>query len=254
MHSLFIIIAINIAACIIALVPSAEIVIDRDRKGIKKIKKGGWILLVAFLSTITLSIFQYYETEKVQRRRDFIAETKRLESNKQIVDALAVYHLGYVDSLNKVVKILRGSPSKITKFISESPVTLKLDHTPVRLDSSIGIKRYFSIMMKNFKSEAYNVNVEYKILKKIDTRYLPIISDVSTGIRNLSFSEGEQFWMAVYVYSSPDAVIYFHVFGNYKSFNKTEYKIDEYCGYNISANESFILTSNQIDEVKNKFK
>ncbi|HRP33304.1 MAG TPA: hypothetical protein PKV73_15500 [Agriterribacter sp.] len=265
MFSLFIIVAINIAASIITFVSTTEKIIDIECKGIKKIKKGGWILLAAFIATIILSITQYFKTKSDENKsilrskselhqRDSIAESKRLESNKQIVDALAKYHLSYVDSLKKVVKVLRDSSRNITNIISEDPVTIKLDYPPVILDSSDGIKRYFSIILKNFKGEAYNVNVQFKILKKIDNRYLPIISNMGTGIRNHSISENEQLGMMVGLYSSENAVIYFHVYGNYESFNKTKYTLDGYCGYNIDLKEGFILTAGQLDEVKDKFK
>ena len=63
MIGFFIIIAINIAAGIITFVSYSGKIIDRHRKGLNVIRKGGWVLIGCFISTIGLTIFQYNKIE-----------------------------------------------------------------------------------------------------------------------------------------------------------------------------------------------
>ena len=77
-----------------------------------------FIILTTYYLTSKKEQIISFENKLIEYKKDSISESRRIESNKEMLKALAEYHLQYSDSLKKVIQLVRDSSRKVTNIIS----------------------------------------------------------------------------------------------------------------------------------------
>jgi hypothetical protein len=251
MIGFIIIIAINIAAAIITFISSSGKIVDRRRRGLNIIRRGGWILIGCFVATIGLTLFQYYETEKQNRnkelqtildqnRRDSIANKRNQENTDHVVNtfsgALAKYGLKYDSSQKVIEKLVRDSSKMNVTIIDQNDPIISVcsSETSIKLKEANGDTLVFVISLC-YENSPIKINANLIAIGSVDGKFKNYgILEKFFKSKELKGAGALESGEVVVQNGSRANIIFFYLYGQYKNLKNTRtYQIDNVSAFNL---------------------
>jgi hypothetical protein len=250
-YDILLIISLSILLSISTFI-STQGLIDNRYKGLKKIQKKGWKLILLNLLILLLLVVQYVCNEhksnlkdtdfkKQQELRDKILKNRydssllvikntfdksNIEVITTISDVLGKY--GYkLDSTNELVRILNNSSKN-----SNDPI---LHCNSIKFLSKKGDNSYYEFSVASSDAGSTGFDIKFYIIgQDKSNKFRLICSESFMGKENKMFKDSEEPLIVGIRNDSVYSIIYFRLIGTYMNADKTKsYPIDEVCSYRI---------------------
>jgi hypothetical protein len=256
-----------IASAVIAYIPAKPIIIDPAKQGIKQIKSGGWVFLIAIAALVVLPLIQDYfqkrneETKDKQVKEDEKAHDRMLkksyDSSLQIMkdksdvsnqkttgiisETLGKY--GYqLDSVKRELRVIRDS-SKTKIFMGDDPILL-LDNS----DGSMGIElkgvsqdtTFFKMCFVSDGAPSSFFDIKASVVAAIWFENTPPNLIYCFKYEPLSYQtklpKDKGIITSFYIYRIPFNYIYIWIRGKYKNTDESKtFSIDQVYFYNMNG-------------------
>jgi hypothetical protein len=283
MIGLFIILLVNIVACIIIYIPSTGMIIDNESRGLRRIQPRGWMLIACFVITNILSIWQYNYNkrkdfdaalkqnekdsiatlvqEKKDSKKDSIAKIDREESNDRIIrsftGSLAEYGLKYDSTQRRIEKLVKDSVKRSVTVIEANNPTFSVvcSDEGITLKGSINDTLDFTIK-SCYKYFPRDINIDLLIISAVNGQYhkYKVIKDYF--VRKTSLNEDGNFpGRDIFLANKGHAnTFYFYFTGKYTNREGTKmFPLEEVYLYDLKAQHWGIPNQKLEEEIRTLF-